>query len=136
MKAKEKGQEKKVFPATTQASKDTPKRRREGFPAMTKASRDTLKRRKREEGKRKREKEKKRKREREGGRERERESERKINLKEGKEKRKQCASVQGHTKKRDIPECYIQEYPNKAKREEGEGRGRKGAKVPADSNES
>ena len=78
---------------------------------MTKTSRDTQKkRRKREKGKRKRENE------------------------------NRCsqlrASVQGHTKGRSTPECYIQEYPKKAKREEGEGRGRKGTKVLTDSNES
>ena len=59
-KEKKKGHERKVFPATTQASKDTQEKK-----AMTKASRDTQARRKGKKGKRKREKERERERERE-----------------------------------------------------------------------
>ena len=58
---REKGtrKERKVFPATTHASKDTPKEERRRFPAMTKASRDTQGGRKeREKERRKREGEK------------------------------------------------------------------------------
>ena len=51
-------EERKVFPATTQASKDTPKEG-EGFPAMTKASRDTQGGRKVKRGKKERERERK-----------------------------------------------------------------------------
>ena len=74
-----------MFPATTQASKDTPKEERRRFPAMTKASRDT------QGGRKEREKERKKER----GRERER-----------REKEKgRCSqlrtSVQGHTKERE-----------------------------------
>ena len=103
---------------------------------MAKASRDTQKGRKRVKGKRKGEKEKKRE-----GEKKERERERKRERRKGQkyEDESRCsqlrASVQGHTKERGIPECYIQEYTKKAKREEGEGRGRKGTKAPADSNE-
>ena len=78
---------------------------------MTKASRDTQARRK---GKERKEKKRERKRE----RERER----------GREKREK--------ERRSVPECYHSGTPQKAKREEGKGRGRKGVKVRTDSNKS
>ena len=75
-----------MFPATTHASKDTPKEERRRFPAMTKASRDT------QGGRKEREKERKKER----GRERERREKR---------KKGRCSqlrtSVQGHTKERE-----------------------------------
>ena len=87
---KKEGEERKVFPATTHASKDTPKeeRRRVPCPAMTKASWDT---RRRKEG----EERKERKKERE---EKEREGEK------GRGEKGRCSQlrtiVQGHTKER------------------------------------
>ena len=74
---------------------------------MTKASRDTQARRKGKKGKRKREKE------------RERESERKREKRKRRKEKEvdRCsqlrASVQGHTRERGVPECYIQERPRR-----------------------
>ena len=72
-----KGKKEKVFAATTQASKDTPRKEKSRFPAMTKASRDTQTRKREKKGKRK---------EREG---KEKEVDRCSQLR---------ASVQGHTR--------------------------------------
>ena len=78
---------------------------------MTKASRDTPpKKRKREKGNRKTEKEKKRERERERERGKGKDENRCSQL---------CASVQGHTKERGIPECYIKVSPKKDKERRG-----------------
>ena len=70
-------------------------------------------------------------------REREREREREKGEKEKEKDENKCsqlrASVQGHTKERCIPECYIQECPRKAKREEGRvggGRGLRSRQTP------
>ena len=101
---------------------------------MTKASRDTQKKEGR--GGKENEKERQRKREREGERERERERRKGERNKDENRCSQLRVSVQGHTKERGIPKCFVQEHPKKAEREEGEGRGRKGTKVPADPNES
>ena len=100
------------------------KRGRKGFPAMTKASRDTQARRKGEgkesekrDGERERERVREREREEEGKRRREKEEDRCSQLR---------TSIQEHTNERGVPECYIQEHSKKAKKEEGEGTGRKG----------
>ena len=104
---KEERKGKECVPSYDTSVQQHTKRGREGFPAMTNASRDTQK--KKEEG------------------------ERKKNENRCSQLR---ASVQGHTTDRGKPQCYIQVNPKEAKREEGEGRGRKGTKVPTDSNES
>ena len=80
---------------------------------------------------RKRERERERDRERERERERVREREREEEGKRRREKEEdRCSqlrtSIQEHTNERGVPECYIQEHSKKAKKEEGEGTGRKG----------
>ena len=93
-----------MFPATTHASKDTPKEERRRFPAMTKGGR--------------KEREKERKKER--GRERER-----------REKKRQVfpsyeqASRDTPKKERGDPECCIQETPRKQRKNEKKERKRK-----------
>ena len=133
MKEKEKRKGKEGVPSYDTSVQGHTKEKKRRVPSYDESIQGHPK--KKEEGerkKKKREREKEKEREREGGREggRERERERVREIKEGKEKREKCASVQGHTKKRDIPECYIQEYPNKAKREEGEGRGLRSRQTP------
>ena len=109
------------------------KRRREGFPAMTEASRDTQARKKGEERKRNRRRERERE-------ERERERERKEKEERGGKKRKGTgvpsyeARVQGHTPGRGVY-LSVQEHPKRQRKKRGEGKGRKGSKVPTGSNE-
>ena len=108
---KKERKERKVFPATTHASKDTPKEERRRYPAMTKASRDT------QGGRKEREKERKKER----GRERERREKEKGRCSQ----LRTSASRDTPKKERGDPECCIQESPRKQRkkggREGGEG---------------
>ena len=111
------------------------KRRREGVPSYDESIQGHPPKKKKEEGegtKKKREREKER--EREG--EREREKEGKETRKKGKDENR-CsqlgASVQGHTKERSIPECYIQVSPKRQREKKGRvggGRGLRSRQTP------
>ena len=117
---KKERKERKVFPATTHASKDTPKEERRRFPAMTKASRDT------QGGRKEREKERKKER----GRERERREKRKrqvfpaTNNRPGTHQRR----------KGEILSITFRKTPE-SKERKGGGQGEKGAKFSTGSNE-
>ena len=108
---KKERKERKVFPATTHASKDTPKEERRRFPAMTKASRDT------QGGRKEREKERKKER----GRERERREKTKRQVFPATNKRPGT-----HQRKRGDPECCIQESPRKQRKKGGREGGERG----------
>ena len=109
-----------MFPATTHASKDTPKEERRRFPAMTKASRDT------QGGRKEREKERKKER----GRERERREKRKRQVFPATNKRPGT-----HQRKRGVILSVAFRKTPGSKERKGEGKGEKGAKVPTGSNE-
>ena len=109
---KEERKERKVFSATTHASKDTPKEERRRFPAMTKASRDTQGGR--EEGEREKERKKER------GRERER-----------REKKRQVFPATNkrpgtHQRKRGVILSVAFRKTPGSKERRGEGKGEKG----------
>ena len=95
-----------MFPATTQASRDTPKEERKRVPSYDEASRDT-------QGRGEREKERKREGEREG-----------EERKEGVPSYEQ-SSRDTPKKERGDPEYSIQENPRK-QRKKGEGKGEEG----------
>ena len=109
-----------MFPATTHASKDTPKEERRRFPAVTKASRDT------QGGRKEREKERKKER----GRERERRDKRKRLVFPATNKRSGT-----HQRKRGVILSVAFRKTPGSKERKGEGKGEKGAKVPTGSNE-
>ena len=117
---KKERKERKVFPATTHASKDTPKEERRRFPAMTKASRDT------QGGRKEREKERKKER----GRERERREKRKRQVFPATNKRPGT-----HQRKRGVILSVAFRKTPGSKERKGEGKGEKGAKVTTGSNE-
>ena len=105
---KKERKERKVFPATTHASKDTPKEERRRFPAMTKASRDM------QGGRKEREKERKKER----GRERERREKRKRQVFPATNKRPGT-----HQRKREVILSVAFRKTPGSKERKGEGKG-------------
>ena len=58
----------------------------------------------------------------------------KVKRKREKERERERGREKREKERRSVPECYHSGTPQKAKREEGKGRGRKGVKAPTGSN--
>ena len=138
-KEKERKEDAKVLPATTQASKDTPKRKisqlrrkHQGHPREKEGEeRKQRKKERKKDRKKERKTEREREREREGGRERERERER-----EGKNEKGPTNKPGTHQRERGVILSIPFRNTPEGKEGSGEGRGRRGgAKCSADSNE-